>query len=249
LCGERHRTTRPDGQLRPAGGAPLFVEEVGRAVLEGGLLREEADRWTLDRPLPPRLAVPSSLHASLAARLDRLSSARDVAQAAAVIGREFAHDLLAAVSGLPEPALRGAMDALDAADLVQRRGAPPEAVYAFRHALIRDAAHGTLLRERRRDLHRRAADAIERLRPGIAGREPEMLAHHRAEAGEAEAAIALYLRAGERCTARAAFSEARAHLARGMALLPRLADDATARWSEASLLAALGSVAFSDVGA
>ena len=228
-------------------GVPLFVEEVTRAVLEGGMLREEAERWVLDGPLPP-LAVPPSLQASLVARLDRLSSVREAAQAGAVLGREFAHDLLAAVAGLPEPALREALDALAAADLVQRRGAPPEAVYAFRHALIRDAAHGTLLRERRRELHARAAEAIERLRPDAAEREPEVLAHHRAEAGQAEAAAALYLRAGERSAARSALREARAHLARGLALLPGVTDEAAARRLEAGLRIALGNVAITDQG-
>ena len=111
--------------------------------------------------------MPSGVQASLVARLDRLSSVRDVAQAGAVLGREFAYDLVAEVSGLPEPGLREALDRLAAADLVQRRGVPPDAVYAFRHALLQDAAHGTLLRERRRELHRRAADSIERLRPRL----------------------------------------------------------------------------------
>ncbi len=195
-------------------GVPLFVEEVGRAVLELGLLREEVDRWVVNGAIQ-RLAVPASLQASLVARLDRLSSAREVAQIGAVVGREFGYDLLAAVAGVPASALRSALYALAAADLVQCRGEPPDAVYAFRHALIRDAAYGTMLRERRRELHRRTADAIERLRPETLEREPEVLAQHRAEAGETEAAVALYQRAGERSAARAAFREARAHLARG----------------------------------
>jgi predicted ATPase len=129
-------------------GVPLFVEEMARAVLEGGLLREEADRWVLDGPLP-ELAVPATLQASLVARLDRLAWVREVAQAGAVIGREFAHDLVAAVSGLPEARLRDALGRLEGADLVRRRGAPPDAVYTFKHALLQDAAHGTLLREGR----------------------------------------------------------------------------------------------------
>ena len=211
------------------------------------MLREEAERWVLDGPLPP-LAVPATLQASLVARLDRLSSVREVAQAAAVIGREFAHDLLAAASGLPEARLCAAMDALAGADLVQRRGAPPEAVYAFRHALIRDAAHATLLRERRRELHARAAAALERLRPEVAEREPEVLAHHRAEAGDAEAAAALYLHAGNRAAARAALRETRAHLARGLDLLPGVADGDAARRLGAGLWIVLGQVAFTEGG-
>jgi hypothetical protein len=159
-------------------GVPLFVEEVGRAVLEGGLLREEADRWVLEGAMPS-FAVPASLQSSLVARLDRLSSVREVAQAAAVIGREFAHDLLAAVSGQPETALREAIDTLAGADLVQRRGTPPHAVYAFRHALIQDATHATLLRERRtraapprRQGHRAAPSRSRGTRAGGAGPPP-----------------------------------------------------------------------------
>ena len=188
-------------------GVPLFVEEVGRAVLEGGALREEAGQWALDGPLPD-VAVPATLQASLVARLDRLSSVREVAQAGAVLGREFAHDLLAEVADVPELSLRAAIDALVAADLVQRRGAPPDASYIFKHALIQDAAYGTMLRGRRRGLHRRAAQAIKRLRPDTAEREPEVLAHHHAEAGESAAAAALYRRAGEQAAKRAAFREA-----------------------------------------
>jgi tetratricopeptide (TPR) repeat protein len=227
-------------------GVPLFVEEVARAVLEGGLLREEADRWALDGA-SPQLAVPASLQASLVARLDRLSGVREVAQVGAAIGREFAHDLVAAASGLPERRLREALEGLVAADLVQRRGVPPDAVYAFRHALIQDAAYGTLLRERRRDLHRRVAEAIGRLRPDAADREPEVLAHHWAEAGEAETAAAHYLRAGERAAARPAMREARAHLARGLALLPAVREEA-ARRLEVGLQIALGNVAVAAEG-
>ena len=131
---------------------------------------------------------------------------------------------------------------------MRRRSEPPEAVYAFRHALIRDAAQGTLLRERRRELHARAADAIEKLQPEAAEREPEVLAHHRAEAGEAEMAAALYLRAGERAAERAAFREARAHLTGALALLPGMADEMTARRLEAGLRTALGHVAILEEG-
>ena len=229
-------------------GVPLFVEEVGQAVLESGLLRAEPGRWVLDGP-PPRFVVPTGLHASLAARLDRLPSTRGVAQAGAVIGREFAYDLLAEVSGLPEGALRAALDALAAGDLMRRRGEPPDAVYAFKHVLVQDAAYGTLLRGRRRELHRRAAEAIERLRPEAAWRDPELLAHHRAEAGQAEAAATLYLRAGERAAAASAVREARAQLGRGLALLPGVPDGGGAqRRLEAELRTALGNVAVADAG-
>jgi len=205
-------------------GVPLFVEEVGRAVLEGGLLREEADRWVLEGPLP-QFAVPSSLQASLVARLDRSASVREVAQAGAVLGREFAHDLVAAVAALPAARLAEGLAQLEATGLLRRIGTPPEARYAFKHALVQDAAYGILVRERRRDLHRRAAEVIEQLRPEIAERDPQMLAHHRAEAGDAHAAIELYRRAGERSAARSSLHEARAHFMAALDLLTDLPQD------------------------
>jgi class 3 adenylate cyclase/predicted ATPase len=206
-------------------GVPLFVEEVARAVLDSGLLREEADRWVLEGPLPQR-AVPGTLQASLMARLDRSAPVRDVALAGAVLGREFPHDLVAAVSGLPAARLEEGLAQLEETGLLHRIGTPPAARYVFKHALLRDAAYGTLLRERRRVLHRRAAEAIERLRPEIAEREPETLAQHRAAAGELREAIELYRLAGERSAARSALREARAHLSAALDLLAALPRDA-----------------------
>jgi class 3 adenylate cyclase/predicted ATPase len=203
-------------------GVPLFVEEVTRAVLETGRGAAGAQA-TFSAAVPAALAVPAMLHASLAARLDRLgAAAKQVAQAGAAIGREFGHDLLAEVAGLPDSVLAAALRRLETADLVRRRGAPPEAVYAFRHALLRDAAYGMLLRERRRELHRRTAEAIARLHPDIAEREPEVLARHWAEAGAAEAAAGYYRRAGERSVARFANREAISHFQQALELLERL---------------------------
>ncbi|TCZ66003.1 adenylate/guanylate cyclase domain-containing protein [Roseicella aquatilis] len=206
-------------------GVPLFVEEVARAVLEGGLLREAPDRWVLEGPLPP-LAVPGSLQASLMARLDRSAAVREVAQAGAVLGREFTHDLVAAVAGLPALRLAEGLAQLEATGLLRRIGTPPESRYSFKHALVQDAASGILLRERRRELHRRAAEAIERLRPEVLDREPETLAHHRAEAGELRAAIELYRRAGEQSAARSSLREARAQFTAALDLLAGLPQDA-----------------------
>ena len=141
-------------------GVPLFVEELTKSVLESGLLREEADRYVLDRALPP-FAIPTRLHDSLMARLDRLASVRLVAQIGAAIGREFSYALLRAVSRLPEDELQAALDRLVASELVFQRGTPPEAVYAFKHALVQDAAHGSLLRSSRQQLHAQIAEALE----------------------------------------------------------------------------------------
>src|SRR5271169_4285002 len=133
-------------------GVPLFVEELTKSVLESGLLREEADRYVLDRSLPP-LAIPTTLHASLMARLDRLAPVRRVAQIGAAIGREFSYVLLHAASRLSEDELEAGLDRLVALELVFQRGTPPDAVYTFKHALVQDAAHGSLLRSSRQQLH------------------------------------------------------------------------------------------------
>src|SRR5262249_11356204 len=133
-------------------GVPLFVEELTKSVLESGLLREEAGRYVLDGALPS-FAIPTTLHASLLARLDPLGSWRLVAQIGAAIGREFQYTLLHAVSRLPEDELQAALARLVASKLVFQRGTPPEAVYSFKHALVQDAAHGSLLRATRQQLH------------------------------------------------------------------------------------------------
>ncbi len=166
-------------------GVPLFVEELTKSVLESGLLREENDHYVLDRPLPP-LAIPATLHASLLARLDRLASARRVAQIGAAIGRQFSYALVRAVSRLPEDELRAALGQLVASELVFQRGTPPDAVYSFKHALVQDAAHSSLLRNARQQLHAQIAEALEAHSPEIMESQPELLAQHYAEAGLAE---------------------------------------------------------------
>jgi len=150
-------------------GVPLFVEELTRSVLESGLLREETGRYVLERALPP-LAIPTSLQDSLMARLDRLASVRHVAQIGAAIGREFSYALARAVSGLSQGELHASLARLVVSELVFQRGAPPHAAYLFKHALVQDAAYGTLLREPRRALHARIAEAIETQFPHLAAR-------------------------------------------------------------------------------
>jgi predicted ATPase len=141
-------------------GVPLFVEELTKSVLGSGLLREETERYVLDRALPP-FKIPTTLHASLLARLDRSGSVRLVAQTGAAIGREFPYALLRAVTDLPEDELQTALAGLAASELVFQRGTPPEAVYSIEHALVQDAAHGSLLRNARQQLHARIAQALE----------------------------------------------------------------------------------------
>ena len=155
-------------------GVPLFIEELTKSVLESGLLREETDRYVLDGAMPP-FAIPTSLHDLLMARLDRLASVRLVAQIGAAIGREFPYALLHAVSRLPEDELQSALDRLVVSELVFQRGTPPEAVYSFKHALVQDAAHSSLLRSSRQQLHAQIADTLATHFPELMDSQPELL--------------------------------------------------------------------------
>ncbi len=170
-----------------ADGVPLFVEELTKAVLESGLLKDAGDQYVLTGPVPP-LAIPTTLHASLMARLDRLAPIREVAQIGAAIGREFSYELLAALVPLPEATLQEAVERLVHSELVFSRGTPPGATYTFKHALIRDAAYATLLRSRRQELHARIAKVLEDRFPETVEMHPEILAHHWSEAGLVEKA-------------------------------------------------------------
>jgi class 3 adenylate cyclase/predicted ATPase len=195
-------------------GIPLFVEEMTKAVLEAG--DEDAARQAAAVPSPAR-AVPASLHASLMARLDRLGSAKETAQIGAAIGREFSHALLAAVGRKPEAELEMALERLIQSGLLFRQGVPPHARYLFKHALVQDTAYGTLLREPRRALHARIAEALETEFPEIAESQPELLARHCTEAGLVEKATGLWGKAGQRSLARSALVEAAEQLARALA--------------------------------
>jgi class 3 adenylate cyclase/predicted ATPase len=198
-------------------GIPLFVEEMTKAVLEAGS-EGAADSAAAAVPLPA-LAVPASLHASLMARLDRLGPAKEVAQIGAAIGREFSHSLLASVVRQPEAELGSALDRLIAAGLLFRQGVPPQGSYLFKHALVQDAAYGTLLREPRRALHARIAESLESQFAVIAERQPELLARHCTEAGLIEKAAGLWGKAGRRSLERSALVEAAEQLARALAQL------------------------------
>jgi predicted ATPase len=194
-------------------------------VLESGLLADAGDHWELSGLLPP-LAIPTTLHDSLMARLDRLAPIKEVAQTAAVIGREFSHELLAAVSLLSKANLSSALDQLVSSELVFRRGAPPEATYSFKHALVQDAAYQSLLRSKRQQLHARIARVLEEQFPATAQIQPELLAHHLTLAGEAELAIGYWRAAAQRASERSAHHEAVAHLRKGLELLNQLPESA-----------------------
>jgi predicted ATPase len=186
-------------------GIPLFVEEMTKAVLEAQ--GDDAIERTVAAAPSPSVNVPASLHASLMARLDRLGAAKEVAQIGAAIGREFSHTLLAAVAGKSEEVLQSALNRLMTAGLLFRQGVPPHASYLFKHALVQDAAYGTLLREPRRSLHSRIAEVLESRFADIAERQPELVARHCTEAGQVEKAVELWVKAGQRSFERSALVE------------------------------------------
>ena len=202
-----------EGVSERTGGVPLFVEEVTRLLLERGAQGGAQ-------------AIPPTLQQSLAARLDRLGEAREVAQIGAVLGRDFSYRLLRDVSssaaGFDEPRLQAALDRLAEADLLFVEGAPPTATYRFKHALIQDAAYDSLLKSRRQALHRRAAEALR-----DAHAEPEAIAHHFTEAGLDDLAIEWWGKAGDQALRRSAFQEAIAHLGKAIAMADKAG--ATAR--------------------
>ncbi|MCC8939338.1 AAA family ATPase [Bradyrhizobium sp. Arg68] len=202
-------------------GVPLFVEELTRTVLETNLLRDEGDHYALAGPLPP-MAIPTTLQESLLARLDRLAPAREVAQVAAAIGREFSYELLARTTALPESDLQAGLDDLVDSGLVFRRGTPPRATYSFKHALVQDAAYATLVRAKRQRLQARIATALEQHFPEIVQAQPELVAHHYTEGGLTEPATEYWLKAGQRAIARSAMAEALAQLRNGLNLVAGL---------------------------
>ncbi len=220
-------------------GVPLFVEELTKSVIESDLI-EESDRiWERSDALP-ELAIPSTLQDSLTARLDRLGAAKEVAQLASVLGREFSFELLAAVSGTDAASLESALAELADAELLYKRGTPPRAIYTFKHALIQDAAYQSLLKRTRQEFHARTARAFLERFPEIAAAEPESVARHYDEAGQAWEASQHYLRAGERATERSANAEAIDHLSRGVELAASLPDSPGRKRQELRLRVALG---------
>jgi class 3 adenylate cyclase/predicted ATPase len=222
-----------------ADGVPLFIEELTKSVLESGLLHEAADRYELDGALPP-FAIPATLHDSLMARLDRLAAVRQVAQIGAAIGREFSYALLRMVSRLPEEELQAALERLTAAELVFPRGVPPDVVYRFKHALVQDAAYGSLLRSTRQQLHAQIAEALETGFPEVIEHQPELLAQHYAEAVLAEKSIAWWSKAGHRSAARSSLVEAAAQFHNGIDQLMLLPETPQRQRRELEFRVALG---------
>jgi class 3 adenylate cyclase/predicted ATPase len=192
-----------DAIVQRTDGIPLFVEELTRALLEGGVSE----------------TIPTTIQASLLARLDRLGTAKQVAQIGAVIGRQFDHTLLAAVSPIADQELDDALGRLVGSELVFRRGIPPDATYTFKHALVQDAAYESLLKSGRRKIHADIAAALRSRSPLLEDNEPELLAHHYSQAGLAEIAIGYWEKAGDRALNRSANAEALGHYRAALALL------------------------------
>ena len=222
-------------------GVPLFVEELTKTVLESGQLEETDDRYALSGPLPA-FAIPATLHDSLMERLDRLNLAKEVAQSAACIGREFSHDLLAAAVAMDSNQFQDALDRLVESELVFRRGTPPEATYIFKHALIQNLAYDSLLRSKRHALHERIARVLEQKFPETAKTTPELVAHHYNEAGQSEIAIRYWHQAGRRASERSANKEAIAHFTKALQIIGNLPASTEHAQLELQLLIALGPV-------
>jgi class 3 adenylate cyclase/tetratricopeptide (TPR) repeat protein len=219
-------------------GVPLFIEELTKAAVESALLEDRGDRHVATGPIAP-LAIPTSLQASLQARLDRLAPMRNLAQIAAALGRHFSHELISAVAAMPPRQLEDALAQLVQAELIFRRGTPPDAEYTFKHALVQDAAYGTLLRSRRQQLHARIAATLEDKFPEIAAAQPALLARHCAEAGLTEKAVVYWLKAGQQALKRSAMTEAVAQLRKGLDALAGLPDGTWRRQQELGLQIAL----------
>ena len=218
-------------------GIPLFVEEMTKAVLEAE--GEGADRDTAAAVPSAAKAIPATLHASLMARLDRLGPAKELAQIGAAIGREFSHALIASVARKPEAELGSALERLVDAGLLFRRGVPPQANYLFKHALVQDAAYGTLLREPRRAFHARIVEALESHFADLAESQPELLARHCTDAGLIEKASSLWGKAGQQSLARSALVEAAAQLTRALGQIATLPGTPTLRREQIKLQVAL----------
>ena len=207
--------------LNKTDGVPLFVEELTKMVLESGLLKERENHYELTGPLPP-MAIPTTLQDSLMARLDRLGSAKEVAQLGATFGREFSYQWLQSVSSQDEPKLQQNLAQLAEVELVYQRGVLPLATYIFKHPLIQEAAYASLLISTRQRYHAQIAQVLTEQFPEITETQPEFLAHHYTLAELGEQAIPHWYQAGEKAVTRSAHVEAIDHLSKGLELLEDL---------------------------
>jgi class 3 adenylate cyclase/predicted ATPase len=220
-------------------GVPLFIEELTKTVLESDLVADHGDHYELRRPLSA-LAIPDSLQDSLTARLDRLGRVKEVAQIAAVIGRDFSYELLAAIAPLPEAELRAALARLVETEFLYCRGAPPDALYTFKHALVQETAYNAVLRGRRQQLHARIGRTLAADFPEVMKTRPELVAYHCTEGGLDDEAVELWRAAGELAMSRSAAHEAVAHLTSALEALARLPASGDRNRTEIGLQTDLG---------
>ena len=220
-------------------GVPLYVEEMTKAVLESGVLKEIHGHYELSGPMSS-LSIPMTLQDSLMARLDRLMTAKVIAQLGATIGRQFSYALLQAVSGLEETILQHELSRLVDSELVHQRGLPPQATYIFKHALVQDIAYQSLVRSTRQQYHQRIAQILETQFPETARTQPEWLAHHFTEAGLHEQAVGYWRQAGEQAVQRSSHLEAIGHLSQGLDVIQRLPETPERLQQELALQSALG---------
>ena len=204
-------------------GIPLFVEEVTKAVLEAGRYTDVPEQDAATGPLPA-LAIPTTLHEALLARLDRLGSAKGVAQLGATLGRQFPYALLRAVAPLEDGPLQRDLATLVAAELLYQRGQPPQAVYTFKHALIQEAAYESVLQRVRRQTHQRLVQVLEAQFPEMAATQPELLAHHALRGELWDKAVAYFRQAGAQALARSAYREAMTSFEQALGALQHLPD-------------------------
>jgi class 3 adenylate cyclase/predicted ATPase len=202
-------------------GVPLYVEELIKMLLASTLLREEADQYVLTGPFRT-VEIPDTLQDALMARLDQLNRAKEVAQLGAVLGREFAYELLAAIAPQDKDTLQAGLAQLVGAELLYQRGRPPRARYLFKHALIQDAAYASLLKSTRQQVHQQVAQVLEARFPALAETQPELVAQHYTAADCAEQAVVYWQRAGEHASYRSAYLEAINHLTTGIEMLKSL---------------------------
>ena len=224
-----------DEIIRKTDGVPLFVEEFTKTILESGQLRETSTAYLLDQPIAS-IDIPSSLHDSLMARLDRLQPIREIAQTAACIGREFSYQLLSVVIILDDEELQSALEQLTEAELVFQRGTPPESTYIFKHALVQDTAYTSLLKSRRQQIHATIAQTLRERFAYQIETEPELLAFHYTYAGLAELALRAWQVAARLALARSAYVEALSHLDQALAQLEDLPEDEDREQLELELL-------------
>ena len=220
-------------------GVPLFIEELTKTVVESGVVAAAGDRFELTGLVTP-LSIPTTLQASLLARLDRLPATREVVRIGATLGRSFSHELITAVAQMPQQQVDHALAQLVSAELIFRRGAAPDAEYTFKHALMQEIAHGTLLRSQRQQLHSRISEVLEGQFADIVETQPDQLARHCAEAGLVDKAVRYRLKAGQQAISRGAMTEAVVQLQKGLELLSSLSNESDCGRQELPLQIALG---------